>query len=186
MKRINCFLLSAFLLIPLLFLNNTVHAMPISQMEAIVQMETIVADSRGAVDNALAQLESTLRTNDQQAVHLAQQALDLAVANYAIASESLAKIQAGQSVRNSTMLACSDIASGVNSVCNLIAAGDMSAAQAAYTSLPRLTSPGQLPAGLADIEGRILAASTEAASVLSGSAGADDGLGVSTETASPI
>ena len=187
MRRINCFLLTVFLLVPLLFLNNPAHAMPISQME------TIVADARGAVDTALAQLQSALATNDQQTVQLAQQTLDLAVANYAIASESLEKAQAGETVSDSTMLACSNIAAGVNNVCSLIAAGSLADARSAYDtasttygSLPPPTNSAQIPAGLADIQGQILATFSESTSFLSGSAGASDRLGVSTDIASPI
>jgi hypothetical protein len=143
MRRIHSLLLVVFLLVPIMFLSNPAQAMPISQME------TIVANARGAVDTALAQLQSALITGDLQTVQLAQQALDLAISNYAIASETLEK------ARNGTQ--------------------------------PPSSNPGDIPAGLSDIEAQILAASAESASILAGggtSPGTAESLG--TNTASPI
>ena len=185
MKRIHSLLVIVFLLIPIMVSSSPAYAMPIDQME------TIVADSRGAVETALAQLQSAVRTGDPQTVQLAQQTLDLAIANYAIASETLEKAQAGETVSDSTMLACSDIADGLDKVCEWIAAGSLAIAQTSYNivsttydSLPPPSNSGQLPAGLEDIAEQISATFTESSSITSGSSGASDGLGIN--TASPI
>ena len=186
MRQIHSLLLVVFLLVPLMLLSNPVQAMPISQME------TIVADARGSVDTALAQLQSALLTGDPQAVQLDQWALDLAVGNYAIAGESLEKARNGETVSDSIMLACSDIAEGVVNVCSLIAANSLADAQSAYDTafstydnLPPPSNPNQIPSGLGDIQGQILAASTEAAAILAGGGtGTADSLG--TSAASPI
>jgi hypothetical protein len=108
-----------------------------------------VVNARGAVDTALAQLQSALITGDLQTVQLAQDALDQAISNYAIASETLEK------ARNGTQ--------------------------------PPSSNPGDIPAGLSDIEAQILAAFAEASSILAGggtSPGRAESLG--TNTASPI
>lgn len=185
MRRIHSLLLIIFLLVPFMVSSNPVYAMHITQME------TIVANARGAVDTALAQLQSALTTGDPQTVQLAQDTLDLAIANYAIASESLEKAQSGETVSDSIMLACNDVADGVGNICRLIAANSLTDAQSAYdtasntySNLPPPSNPGQLPAGLADIEGQILAASAESATIIAGGGGKADSLG--TSTASPI
>ncbi len=188
MKQIHSLLLIASLLVPLMLLSNPVQAMHIDQME------TIVENARSSVDTALAQLQSAITTGDPQTVKLAQDALDLAVANYAIASESLEKARAGETVSDSIMLACNDIADGVSNVCSLIADGSLNAAQLAYNiaegtygSLPPPVNPDQIPAGLGDIQAQILTASTEAAAILAGGgtgSGTADSLG--TSAASPI
>ena len=188
MRRINYLLLTVSLLVPLMLLSNPVQAMHIDQME------TIVENARSSVDTALAQLQSAITTGDPQTVKLAQDALDLAIANYAIASESLEKARAGETVSDSTMLACNDIANGVGDVCSLIAANSLADAQSAYDtasttydSLPPPSNPDQIPAGLGDIQGQILTASTEAAAILGGGgtgSGTADSLG--TSAASPI
>ena len=112
MRRIHSLLLIVFLLVPVMFLSNPAHAMDTDQMQ------TIVDNARGAVDTALAQLQSAIRTGDVQTVQLAQDALDLAISNYAIASETLEK------ARNGTQ--------------------------------PPSSNPGDIPAGLSDIEAQIL------------------------------
>ena len=187
MRRIHSFLLIICLLIPFMVSSNPAYGMQVSQME------TIVANARGAVDTALAQLQSALTTGDRQTVQLAQQTLDLAIANYTTADESLAKAQAGETVSDSIMPACNNIADGVVDVSNLLAANSLAEAQSAYdaasntySNLPPPLNPGQLPAGLADIESQLLAASSESASVLSGSAEASDLLGIDTDIVSPI
>ena len=185
MRRMNWALLIAFLLAPLMFSGNQAYGMDISQME------TTVANSRGSVDCSLAQLQSALRAGDRQTVQLAQQALDLAIANYAIASESLEKARAGEAVSDSTMPACNDIADGLGKVCNWIAGGSLAIARtnynimsATYDSLPPPSNPGKIPNGLADIRALILTASTESAAILAGGSTPDraNSLGSSTAT----
>ena len=184
MKRIHSLLLIVFLLVPFMASSNPAYAMHISEME------TIVANSRSAVDTALAQLQSALTTGDRQIVQLAQNALDLSIENYAIASDSLAKAQAGDTVSDSTMEACNDVADGVGNVCNLLAAGNLSDAQAAYdtaySTLPPSSHEGEIPSGLADIKSQILAASSDSATIIAGggTTGTSESLG--TSNASPI
>ena len=182
MRRINCTLLIAFLLAPLMFLGNPAYGMDISQME------TIVANSRGSVDCTLARLQSVLVAGDRQTVQLTQQALDLAVANYAIASESLEKARAGETVSDSTMAACNDIADELGDACDRIADGSLAIAErfynmasTKYDSLPPPSNPGKIPSGLADIRAQILAASSESAAILAGgrTPGRTDSLGSS-------
>ncbi len=189
MKRMNYLLLTVLLLVPLMLSSITAQAMHIDQMQ------TIVTNARNAVDTALAQLQSAIRTGDVQTVQLAQQALDLAIGNYAVASESLEKAQAGEPVSDSTMQACNDIANGVSNVCSLIAGESLSAAQVAYNiaegtygSLPPPANPDQIPVGLADIQAQILAASSESATIIANGGGTGSGTADSlgTSTASPI
>ena len=189
MRRIHSLLLIVFLLIPLMLSSNPAYGMDTGQME------TIVANARSAVDTAMAQLQSAIRTGDVKTVQLAQDALDLAIGNYAVASESLAKVQeAGGAVSDSVMLGCNDVANGVINVCSLIARNNLPDAQSSYNtastkydSLPPSANPGEIPGGLADIQAEILSASSESATIIAGGgtdSGTADSLG--TNNASPI
>ncbi len=156
----------------------------------IDQMRTIVKNSKVAVNSALTQLQSAIITGDPAVVQLAQQTLDLAIANYAIASESVEKMWAGETVSDSTMQACNDVADGVVNVCNLLAANSLAKAQSAYDTLsssqPPPANPGQIPFGLADIEGQILAASSDSATILAGGGSTGTSGSLGTNNASPI
>ena len=159
------------------------------------EMETITANARKAVVCILTRLQSTLISGDSQEVRLAQQTLDLAVSNYAVAGETLEKVRRGESVSDFIMPACNDIADEVVNICNLIGAGNLESAQLAYetsssiySSLPPPANAAQIPAGLADLEVQIMAATAEAATILSGAGREGKGAIETLETkpASPI
>lgn len=187
MKRITRLLLTFLLMVPLMAAGNAANAMNLDEMQ------TIVSDSRAAVDQALAQLEAANAGGNLQAIQLAQNALDMAILNYDIASESLAKAQKGLVVNDSVMLACREIAAGVTNTCNLLEAGALGDAQVAYDATAARSADlppqdtGGLPAGLADIQANIFSALAESSSIMAaGGRGTGDGLDVGTGTASPI
>ena len=124
------------------------------------------------------------RSEDRKLVDEARDLLDLAITNYAVASES------GD---DADLNDCSEIAAGIINACNLLSAGSLDEARAAYdgaastyAGLPPPADPDGLPEGLADIQADILAAFTDSASILASGGTTGDGLGVSTGTASPI
>ena len=130
--------------------------------------------------SSLWRVESANRDGDSQAVRLARDLLDLAITNYAVASES------GD---DADLNDCSEIAAGIINACNLLSAGSLDEARAAYdgaastyAGLPPPADPDGLPEGLADIQADILAAFTDSASILATGGTTGDGLGVSTGT----
>lgn len=192
MKRLLGLVFMVMVLVP--FMASVTPAYEMHEDDARATVDV----SYQAVENVLAALQSANASGDTAKIDLALQALDLAMANYAVASDHLAMIQAGNPVDDAILLACDAVTGALNSFSSLVAANDLDAAQVSFThaqglaaDLPPPASPGALPAGLAGIESQIIAASAEASSILWGTGGGTgggigDGRWGGTQNASPI
>jgi len=193
MKRILGFIFIALLLVPLAGIANPADAtMPESDGVRIVEA------SHQAVQDSIDALQAANDSGDIELIDQALQALNLAVKNYAVASEYLARLQAGEPLDDTVLTNCYVIADNLSNYSSKLLAGQLDGAQAFYTEamraeafLPAPASPGVIPAGLADLSSRLTTVSSEAVSLLraAGVIGEERGtgkLGTNTNVGSPI
>ena len=191
MKRVLGLIFSIMLLMQLAGLAKPAAAMPEADARAIVEA------AYQAVQNSLNALESANGSGDTQKIELALQALDLSVKNYAVASENLARMAAGETVNDAALTTCNLVADKLGIYNARFLQNDLAGAQASFTearilgeTLP-LPAGDDIPAGLAEFKSRIIAASSLAVTNLRAAEGIDGGsgpgkLGTNTKVGSPI
>jgi hypothetical protein len=194
MKRELVSVFMALLLVPILFFVKPAPAM--SESDAGI----IVDAAYQAVQNSLNALEAANASGDVNQVNQALQALNLSIKNYAVSSENFARVQAGEVLDDSTLTACYLIADNLSLFSSQLLASQLEGARASLREALRLeaflsspANPGVIPAGLEDLNSRIIASSTEAVAILRGEGapeeqeeGGEGKLGINTHVGSPI
>jgi len=184
-------------LVPLLGFLKPAHAtMPESDASIIVEA------SYQAVQDSLDALQTANDSGDIQQIGQALQALNLSIKNHAVASENLARLNAGEALNDSVLTTCYLIADNLSLFSSQLTANQLEGAQSSLTEaqrleafLPPAANPGLIMAGLGDLSSRIITLSSEAVSLLR-SAGVTGGeekvqggegkLGINTHVGSPI
>jgi len=193
--RVMGLVLITLLLVPLLCLVKPAHAI-MPEFEA----KNIVASSYQAVQASLDALQTANGSGDVQQIDQALKALNLSISNYAVASENLARLQAGTLKSDSTLTTCYLIADKLSLFSSQLLNKNPKSAWFFYTEaqslgafLPPPANPAGIPAGLADLQSQIISASSEAVSTLRSAGIAEEEkkrgegkLGINTHVGSPI
>ena len=195
MKTFASVLITLFLVAPVCFVTPAQAVMP--ETEA----QNIVATAYKAVQDTLAALQAANGSGDTEQIDQALKSLNLAVNTYTVAGENLAMLQAGTLQKDATLENCYVLADKLSLFSAQLLQKDFKSAwffftesQRLATFLPAPKNSGDMPAGLADLQSQIIAATSEAVSLLR-KAGVDGRekkdesggkLGINTQVGSPI